>query len=225
MGDFDINKILTCLSAHKPVFHSENDLQASFADEVRRIYPHALVTREVAYNSIQGYLGDNFERPEYASTTWTDILVSLDGATYLVELKYKTKYLRVVISGQSYETKEHSAHDYNRYYFLHDIQRLEDCIANEFNGHKITEAYAVFITNDPAYQKAKKSTSVVKDFDISAGKIKQGVMRNTNNNAQTVFLAGVYEIIWSMYSSVQADGNNVFWVSIAKTNETIIGKK
>ena len=225
MEVFEIEKVLASLSQRKPIFHSEKDMQASFADEVKRLYPNAKVEREVAYNSVKGYVDENSEQPIHASTTWIDVLVSLDGATYLVELKYKRKALTVVIGDQQYDLKQDGAWNDNRYRYLHDVQKLEDYVANEFNGHKIAEAYAVFITNDAEYQKEKRADSVIKDFDLSAGKVKTGVLRNTNKpEEQTVFLAGSYTVNWSEYSRVPADNSNIFWACTIRTNEAIIRK-
>ena len=214
MKEYDIERIIASLSLRKPVFHSEDDLQSAFADEVKNIYPQAKVKREIPYNSVSGYSEDE-ETPIYSKgSTRIDVQVSLENNVFLIELKYKTKFLSVEVDNEKYTLKEHGAHNDNRVLFVRDVSRLEDYMINEYNQTKITEAYAIFITNDPEYQRVKKDSSVIKDYDISIGEMKTGVLRNRNKPEQTVFLAGEYVSNWSEYSRVSAERNGVFWINI-----------
>ena len=213
MDDFDIGNVIKSLSQHKPLFHSEDDLQSSFADEVRKVYPKAQVQREVPYKNIEG-LSDNDEA-EYASgLNKIDLYITINDRHILIEFKYKTKPINIFFNNCEYNLSDDGARNDNRYLFLRDLSKLESYIINKYNNHNITEAYAVFITNEKKYQDSIKG-SVIEDFELSDGCIKTGALYHKNGR-QKVFLAGQNLISWSEYSRVECDKDNIFWVCVVK---------
>jgi len=106
--------VLRGLAKQRPLFHSEADFKHALAWEIQGRFPHAEVRLEVP-------LSDRRER--------LDMLVRVDGTTYALELKYKTRGITFELAGEKIQVRDQGAPDTGRYDFLKDLGRLERFVA------------------------------------------------------------------------------------------------
>jgi hypothetical protein len=57
------------------------------------------------------------------------MLVRVDGTTYALELKYKTRGITFELAGEKIQVRDQGAPDTGRYDFLKDLGRLERFVA------------------------------------------------------------------------------------------------
>ena len=81
----DVHELLASLAAKRPVFHSEADFQHALAWEIHLAFPDAVVRLERPYRTGEG--------PRIHLDLW----VKGSDRTAVLELKYKTKKMRVEI--------------------------------------------------------------------------------------------------------------------------------
>lgn len=194
----DIKLVLDRLWACKRIFVSEADFQFSLAWQIKAAYPDAEIRLE--------YIPWQFDRGMHI-----DILVLLNGKMIPIELKYKTKHIAGSIQGEEIYLKDHSAHDCGRYDFLKDVQRLEE--VSGCGIYPIEEAYAVLLTNDPAYWRpSSKPSPVDQQFRIHEGAVISGARRwgegagagTIRSREGAIELRGTYCITWQDYNPVDA---------------------
>lgn len=188
-----IAKTLAELSKIRKVFHSEADFQHAFAWELQKLSPDLLIRLE-------------YKPPLIEARIYLDIWASGKDASYAIELKYKTRGLRVE-GDESFHLLNQSAQDVGRYDFLKDIERLEQVVAARSN----TTGYAILLTNDPAYWNPSKNTATVDaSFRIHQGQTikgelgwghgaSKGTMKSREN---AVVLRGTYVMDWRDYSAI-----------------------
>lgn len=188
-----LDNLLLNLSRHRPIFHSEADFQFSLATLIQKTFPTAEI---------------RLERPfSIKFNKYLDILVKLDGKAYPIELKYKTTSLRpnsYIIQEEIYQLKYQGAKDLGSFYFLKDLERLEELsIAPDFEV-----GFTIFLTNDLSYQRsAKFKESNYADFALEEASIKTGEIkwRFGKMLGQSVNLKNSYKIHWQAYSHLEDD--------------------
>src|SRR5438105_15756660 len=119
------------LASERELFHSEADFQHALAWKIHELYPQAKIRLEVP--------SGRFDKRERI-----DILVSLEGARYALELKYKKLKLECLSGSESFVLSNDGAQDIGRYDFIKDVARLERYVASAEN----TVGWAVLLTND-----------------------------------------------------------------------------
>ena len=188
-----IERTVVELSKVRSVFHSEADFQHAFAWELHNLSPDLSIRLE-------------YKPPQIESRIYLDIWASGKDASYAIELKYKTRMLRVEAE-ETFHLLNQSAQDVGRYDFLKDIQRLEQIVVARSN----TTGYAILLTNDPSYWNPSKSNATVDaSFRIHQGQtIKgevgwgQGASKGTMKSREdAVVLKGTYVMDWKDYSAV-----------------------
>jgi hypothetical protein len=189
-----IGEVLTSLAIRRRIFHSEADFQHAFAWEVHKQLPDASIRLE--FPILIGH------RPLHL-----DVLVANKGIVYAIELKYKTRGLKVLLGEEHFILKDQSAQDHGRYDLIKDIQRLEQIVAPRQNivGH------AIFLTNDSAYwTRQTQRKTVDADFRLHQGRVIQGTLKwadgasegTKRNREKPLMLHGRYPVNWHRYSEV-----------------------
>ena len=157
----NINTAIKNLSAKRKIFHSEADFQFAFAWELQKELPQAEIRLEYC--------------PAFAKDMHIDIFVIESGATYPIELKYKSKKIQTIDNNDFFSLKNHGAQDINRHAFLYDVERLEKMKALD---KSFSMGYAVMLTNDPLYwRKPLKNASIDEAFKIHEGKTVFGTLK------------------------------------------------
>ena len=137
----DINKAISALATKRPYFYSEADFQHALALELA-----AAGLKVYLEYPVSGIIPGRRE-------VHIDIIVIDGTGIYPIELKYKTKKLRVKdITGSYIDLKNHSAQDINTYLFWKDVQRVESLASTQVTPNfKFKKGFVVFLTNDAAY--------------------------------------------------------------------------
>ena len=183
------------LASERQLFHSEADFQHALAWKIHELHPRARIRLEVP--SLR------FDRRERI-----DILVSVDGSSYAIELKYKKQKLECLSGGERFALLKDGAHDLGRYDFIKDVARLERYVSSVEN----TIGCAVLLTNDDLYWKESVRGINSAAFFLHEGKqfdsgnaltwherTGDGTMRG---RTEAFTLRGNYIIKWKNYSSI-----------------------
>ena len=181
------------LKCHHSIFHSEADFQFSLAWELQKILPNAKIRLEYC--------------PIFDDNMHIDIYVVEKGRSYPIELKYKTKQIKVPVDGEQYNLKNQFAHDIGRYDFLYDISRLEKVKALDKN---FESGFAIILTNDSAYWSAPYINNTVDSaFRIHEGQTITGRLSwgekagvGTTKGRDTLDLLGCYNTTWIPFSDI-----------------------
>ena len=122
----------------------------------------------------------------------------------VIELKYKTK------ASKALGLLQHGAHNLGRFDYLLDLCRIEQLKNSEHRNKslkKFVKGYAIFLTNDPAYQKNEGDGSVsdaefrleegrrIKKQTLSWNKDKMKSVEGTSRDRQLKF-SGDNKIEW-----------------------------
>ncbi len=199
----DIQEILDLLPNERPVFHSEKDFQFSLALKIKEKNPKMKIRLEVPMDS--DGTNKRIER--------IDMKV-IDGSTEIgIEVKYITEELIIIIDGEQFKLKNHSANDIRCYDVLKDIQRLErfvksgsikigysivltnvESLWNEKNGNKDT-----FYDNFRIYDGRRLTGKLEwKEKNIN-GEIKGPAEGTVKGRKSPIELEGNYELNWNEY--------------------------
>ncbi len=187
-----VDRFMADLSALRPVFHSEADLQHAFAWGVHEAAPDCKIRLE-------------FPFPSRERRRYLDIWLPDEGIA--IELKYPTRNLKLRQRGESYSLRDQSAQDLGRYDFLKDIQRLE-LLCEKWGACRA--GLAVLLTNEPLYWKPPLSkTTVDAALRLHEGRTVTGEMAwashagpgTMEGREPPVHLRGSYDLRWQDYSS------------------------
>jgi hypothetical protein len=137
-----VEKVMSELRLHRPIFHSEADFQHAMAWQIHTQHSNATVRLEINHGQ-----GDQRE--------YTDIFLKDDAESYAIELKYKTRKLDLTLNEEAFHLQNHGAQDVARYDFVKDITRIERFVDS---GPRRT-GYAIFLSNDDNYWKETKRLS------------------------------------------------------------------
>ncbi len=196
---------MKALSELRPVFHSEADLQHSFA---RTLWE----TDTAIHTRLETRQGDHRE--------YLDLLATSPHAQTAIEFKYWTRNW-VGTAGQgaeSYSLRNHSATDLARRNFVFDIERLERfAVGAGANG------LAVLLTNEPSLWTPPRTQRSTRDgeFRLHEGRVLSGTLLWGNGDypANTRHLDGEYPLRWCDYSELPGAGGK-FRYLVVETNPT-----
>lgn len=188
-----INNAIDRLRDKGIIFLSESDLQFNLAWEIKNILGSD------CENIILEYPYKNSDN----KTIYIDIVVITKTEVSFIELKYKTKKSKINRSGVDFELKTQGAQDLGRFYFITDLERMEN-INNPYPDKKITN-FCIFMTNDTAYKSSCNNT-ICKDFnfntEIKCGK-KSMLLANGKKTEKTckAIINNTYGVYWKDYLS------------------------
>jgi hypothetical protein len=186
--------IMSFLSKHRPVFHSEADFQHSFAWQIHQGFPDAAVRLERPLRSRLGVLH-------------VDIVVDIAGRMNMFELKYKTRASSVQSGSEEFMLQDHNAQPLGRYDFLKDVARLES-LAVALPG---TASWAIILSNDSSYWKPPRGVNDTSAaFSLCEGRRVTGNMewsahtsaRMKEGREDAIVLANEYILSWSDYTDI-----------------------
>lgn len=187
-----IEKLLTELSANRPVFHSEADFQHELGWLLHMKFPQASIRLEKPYEKENG------------KTEYVDIFADIGGKKYFIELKYKTKKLKLEqeINREKFYLKDQGAQDCGRYDFWKDVSRIESKISENNNSF----GYVIFLTNDYSYLKSPREKTYSYNFrttdkrDNCSGNF--GYLGGYNNGRkEKVIIKNSYKLKWQDYGN------------------------
>ena len=200
----DIHGLMTELSKHRPIFHSEADFQHALAWQIHMDSPNSKVRLEYPYMLGKAKGSKGAAKPMYLDIWLPDRKIA-------IELKYRTRkpnpnrdYLDHL--EERFHLKNQGAQDIARYDFLNDVQRLEHTAKSNVAG------YAVLLTNEHLYWKEPKSDETVDAaFHIHqnqklrgrldwGNRASDGTKRNREN---TINLDDSYTMDWHEYSNIE----------------------
>lgn len=193
MNRNDIETAINNLRVNHKIFHSEADFQFSLAWELQKILPDAKIRLEYC--------------PLFDDSMHIDIYVLDEEHSYPIELKYKTKEIKMPIDGEHYNLKNQFAHDMGRYDFLHDISRIEKAKTLDENFEL---GFAIILTNDSAYWSAPYINNTVDAaFRIHEGQSITGSLswgekagKGTTKGRDPFELRGSYKTTWLPFSNI-----------------------
>lgn len=189
----DISSVMVNLAAKRPVFHSEADFQHAFAWELHELYPEALIRLEKPIRSSE-------------KNGRLDVVLTLGGKPFVVELKYKTKGISFALGDELFNLANHSANDQGRYDFIKDVCRIEE-IARDVPG---CSGVAVMLTNDAGYWKPSRGSDTADAaFRLTDGRILTGQLAwsqfasagTQKNRVKELAVQGQYRLAWQPFSS------------------------
>jgi hypothetical protein len=189
----DLHAILTRLSSRRPVFHSEADFQHALAWELQQ-HDHAANIRLEKRISKDG------------PHVHLDLLVQSNSHELAIELKYKTRAVKLAHADEQYDLLNQHAQDIGRHDFIKGIRRLEDYVQD----HPGSIGYAILLTNDRTYwSESRKTDAVDSAFRLHEGRVLQGEVTwgskasaGTKHRRETpIALRGKYTLSWKGYSS------------------------
>ncbi|MEU9333787.1 hypothetical protein AB0D49_11590 [Streptomyces sp. NPDC048290] len=188
-GSVPLDRVLDLLSAQRPVFHSEADLQHSFALALAEAAPGVRCRLEVPVRTDK--------KSEYLDL----LCLGPDGARTAVEFKYVTRSWSGPAGEppEEYALRKHGAFDLARRFFVRDIARLERfCEDADQNG------LALLITNEESLWLPRKSKSPTRDedFRLHEGRQLSGTLLWAGGTYPpgTQVLRGTYALGWRPYS-------------------------
>ncbi len=199
----DIVQVIQNLQTERTIFYNEADLQFSLALAIMKLYPEAKIRLERAFGN-----------------SYIDILVELANKKYPIEIKYKTRELKVTVNGEDFKTRNQGAQDLGKYSFIQDLVRLESLTDKVGN---LSKGYAIWVTNDASYWNPPKNQNVgYAAFSVHNGALKTGSMSwgpNINmdslkNKEKTLCLKNDYTISWENYSTVSSSPGGQFKYSL-----------
>lgn len=190
---------MTSLSARRPVFHSEADLQFAFAQAVVRLDPAIEVRLEVR----------QADRAEYV-----DLACWKGGRRTLVEFKYATAgWTGRDPAGEEFVVRHHAAYDLARRYFIHDVHRLERFCAVQPD----TDGIAIMLTNEPGLWKdSGRPAARDTNFRIHEDRTLTGrlVWGTGDSPRYDQVLGGTYTARWCDYSDVSGPKGQFRWLAL-----------
>ncbi len=190
----DLTRVLATLANKRQIFHSEADFQHALAWEIHDVYPRCSIRLELRLLHL--------DNPAYL-----DILAVSEDVTLAIELKYKTRRLLANVGEEAFYLSDQSAQDTGRYYFLKDIQRLEQFV----DKHNRAIGYAIMLTNDSSYWKTSRDSQTVDaNFRIHDGKVVTGELRwgvdaskgTMEGREKPITIRNTYTLLWQDYSEL-----------------------
>ena len=183
------------LAKARPIFHSEADFQHALAWHLHASRVASSIRLEVPF------------RRNEVSAEYLDLLTVIGDDKVAVELKYKTRRLSHVHSGEAFDIQNHGAQDLGRYDFLLDVQRIERFVREG----RATSGLAVLLTNDQSYwSPATRPGTVDEMFRLNEGRVISGQLSwlshasagTTKGRTTPIALRGKYAASWQHYATV-----------------------
>ncbi|MFE2966675.1 hypothetical protein ACFXKC_23980 [Streptomyces sp. NPDC059340] len=202
-GQISLGDVIAQLRRHSPVFHSEADLQHSFARVLWELAPDVLSRLEVPQRLV-------------GKTEYLDLQCVGPSARTAIEFKYFTRRWTGTVGtpAEDYDLKEHAATDLARLHFVRDIARLERfCRRSDQNG------LAIMLTNDASLWTAPgagRRQTRDRDFRIHQGRELTGTLLWAEGayERNTCTLQGAYLLDWEPYSELGGAGGEFRYVAV-----------
>ncbi|WP_256225791.1 hypothetical protein [Streptomyces sp. PAN_FS17] len=202
-GRVPLDDVIKELGRRRPVFHSEADLQHSFARLLWELEPDMQSRLEVPQR--------HQDRTEYL-----DLLCFSGSARTAIEFKYFTRRWTGTAGTppEDYALKGHAATDLARLHFVRDIARLERfCRRTDQNG------LAIMLTNDPALWTVPgpgRGQTRDREFRIHQGRELTGTLLWAGGTYEpnTCTLRGTYGLDWEPYSELEGVGGEFRYVAV-----------
>lgn len=199
-----LSKAMGALRRARPVFHSEADLQHSFARALWEVAPDVRSRLEVPQRR-QG-------RREYL-----DLLCLGPGGQTLIEFKYFTRSWTGFVPGapdEKYQLRDHGALDVARLNFVEDIVRLE-----KFCNRADQDGLVLLVTNEPglwAIPKPRSRPTRDQQFHIHEGRALTGTLlwAEGTYTDNTRYLRGSYGLTWQPYSELPGPGGTFRYLAV-----------
>ncbi|MCC8340486.1 hypothetical protein LMJ38_31755 [Streptomyces sp. R1] len=202
-GRTPLHEVMARLRGHRPVFHSEADLQHGFARVLWELAPEVEARLEVPQRTAG--------RAEYL-----DLLCIGPTARTAVEFKYFTRGWTGTAGtpAEEYVLKEHGATDLARLHFVRDIARLE-----RFCGQSEQDGLALMLTNEPSLWTPPppgRRRTRDHEFRIHEGRELAGTLRWAEGayEPNTCTLTGAYPLAWEAYSGQGGPGGEFRWLAV-----------
>lgn len=133
------------LQNQRPLFHSEDDLKLALAFIIKEINPEFEIRLE---RPVELEMINRNGKKIIVRAPIDIIVIDINGNSYPIELKYKTRKTNIIINDENYLLAEHGAQDVGRYSFRKDIYRIENFKSKNLN---YKYGYVLILTNDNAY--------------------------------------------------------------------------
>jgi hypothetical protein len=191
------------LQKDRPVFHSERDLQHSFARVLWELAPE-----------VQSRLEVRQDAPDAAGAEYLDLLCIGPSGRTAIEFKYFTTQWTGT-AGQppeEYALKSHAATDLARLGFVSDIARLE-----RFGNRPDQNGLALIITNEAGlWTPPKLDGTRDRDFRLHEGRTLTGQLLwgGGDYEPNTRLLHGSYSLNWQSYSLQHGPGGEFRYVAV-----------
>ncbi|WP_427166197.1 hypothetical protein ACQF4J_18590 [Streptomyces sp. C1-1] len=203
-GRVSLGDVIAQLGRHRPVFHSEADLQHSFARALWELSPDVHSRLEVP------------QRAE-GKAEYLDLLCIGPSTRTAIEFKYFTRRWTGTVGtpAEDYALKGHAAADLARLHFVRDIARLERfCRRSDQNG------LAVMLTNDASLWTppgAGRGRTRDQEFRIHQGRELTGTLLWAEGayTANACTLRGTYPIDWVPYSELDGPGGEFRYLAVS----------
>ncbi|MER5534936.1 hypothetical protein [Streptomyces mirabilis] len=203
-GRIPLGDVIAQLGRRRPVFHSEADLQHSFARALWELSPDVRSRLEVPQRA-----GGKAE--------YLDLLCIGPSARTAIEFKYFTRRWTGTVGtpAEDYALKGHAAADLARLYFVRDIARLERfCRRPDQNG------LAIMLTNDASLWTppgAGRGQTRDREFRIHQGRELVGTLLWAEGayKPNTCTLRGAYPLDWEPYSALDGPGGEFRYLAVS----------
>ncbi|MCT9006750.1 hypothetical protein [Streptomyces rhizosphaerihabitans] len=194
-GQVPLDDVLAHLRTHRPVFHSEADLQHGFARALWELAPDVRSRLEVPVR-----------RPGQAE--YLDLLCLGPAGRTAIEFKYVTRRWSGTAGtpAEEYDLRNHGAPDVTRRDFVRDVERLERfCDRADQNG------LALLVTNESSLwnpQPPGRARTRDDDFRIHQGRSLSGTLLWAEGTyaPNTRVLRGEYSLAWRTYAQLGGAG-------------------
>lgn len=173
------------------MFHSEADFQHALAWAIRERHPNMKVRLEYAV-TLDGKRGH------------VDIRLDDADGPKVVELKYWTRELDLIVDDEEYRLREHGREPLARYDLWRDIARIERLIDDKLVGG----GHIVALTNVQGYWNAGRPGTIDEGLRIHEGHVVHGSLSlspkakpgTTKGREKPIELRGSYVTRWRPYS-------------------------
>ncbi|WP_225811874.1 hypothetical protein [Streptomyces spinosus] len=202
-GRTALSEVVEYLRRQRPVFHSEADLQHSFARALWELAPEVHSRLEV---------------PQRApgKTEYLDLLCLGPSTRTAIEFKYFTRSWTGTAGtpAEDYSLRAHAATDLARLYFVRDIARLERfCRRSGQNGLALmlTNEASLWTPPSPGRRRTRDH-----DFRIHQGRELAGTLLWAEGAYQpnTCALRGAYSLDWEPYSDLSGPGGEFRYLAV-----------
>lgn len=188
-GEVSLPEVMARLQQDRPVFHSERDLQHSFARVLWEMAPKIQSRLEVRQNA-----------PDASGAEYLDLLCIGPSARTAIEFKYFTTQWTGTAGHppEEYALKSHAATDLARLGFVTDITRLE-----RFGDRPDQNGLALLITNAVGlWMPPKQGGTRDHEFRLHEGRTLTGQLHwgGGDYEPNTRTLRGTYPLNWQPYS-------------------------
>lgn len=202
-GQASLGDVMAELSRHRPVFHSEADLQHSFARVLWELAPDVHSRLEVPQRGSG--------KAEYLDLQ----CLGLESRT-AIEFKYFTRGWtgKAGTPAEDYALKAHAATDLARLHFVRDIARLERfCRRPDQNGLALMLSNVASLWTPPGPGRRRTRDH---DFRIHHGRELAGTLLWAEGTYEpnTCSLRGTYPLKWETYSEQSGAGGEFRYLAV-----------